>query len=343
MLSFEKYRRQMIDVTITLLPLLAMAWYYYGPWVLILAAVAVLSAVAADYICLLMQGKRRWEKYDFSAAIAGLTFVLMLPASAPYWLAVFGAVFAVVVVRHPFGGCYNTMFNPGITAYAFAVLCWNGLVTKYPAALTELPLTASVEVPLYNSPAYQLMLGGSNNLQWLDALLGNFYGPMGTTCIAVLLCCGLYLIFRKTIMWQVPVASLAIVAAAAWFFPRINGSRMVSVLMELTSGVMLFAILFAASLDNGEIRTSSGKWMYGIILGGFIVLFRQLSNIEVVTPFVIIIMNTIDHRCDAYAGRIFTGFRLAGKGLGKLWKLCIGKIGGKNNRLAQVNGGEERP
>ena len=156
---------------------------------------------------------------------------------------------------------------------------------------------------------------------------------MGTTCIAVLLCCGLYLIFRKTIMWQVPVASLAIVAAAAWFFPRINGSRMVSVLMELTSGVMLFAILFAASLDNGEIRTSSGKWMYGIILGGFIVLFRQLSNIEVVTPFVIIIMNTIDHRCDAYAGRIFTGFRLAGKGLGKLWKLCIGKIGGKITAL----------
>ena len=346
MLSFEKYRRQMIDVTITLLPLLAMAWYYYGPRVLILAAISVLSAVAADYICLLMQGKRRWEKYDFSAAIAGLTFVLMPPASAPYWLAVFGAVFAVAVVRHPFGGCYNTMFNPGITAYAFAVLCWNNLVTKYPAAMTELPLTASVDVPLCNSPAYQLMLGGSNNLQWLDALLGNFYGPMGTTCIAVLLCCGVYLIFRKTIMWQVPVASLAIVAAAAWFFPRINGSRMVSVLMELTSGVMLFAILFAVSLDNGEIRTASGKWMYGVILGGFIVLFRQLSNIEVVTPFVIIIMNTIDHRCDAYAGRIFTGFRYAGKGLGRLWKLCMGKsgkTGGNNNRLVSVNSGEERP
>ena len=61
MLSFEKYRRQMIDVTITLLPLLAMAWYYYGPRVLILAAISVLSAVAADYICLLMQGKRWFD------------------------------------------------------------------------------------------------------------------------------------------------------------------------------------------------------------------------------------------------------------------------------------------
>ncbi len=320
MLSYEKYRRQMIDITITLLPLLVMAWYYYGSRVLIMAAISVVSAIAADYVCLLLQGERWWKKYDFSAWIAGLTYVLVLPASAPYWLVAFGAVFAIVVVRHPFGGHYNTLFNPGLTAYAFVVLCWNNLVTQYPASMAALPLTATVDVPLYNSPAYQLMLGGSNNLQWLDALLGNFYGPMGTTCIAVLICCGIYLIFRKTIIWQIPVSSLAIVAAAAWFFPRINGSRLVSVLMELTSGVLLFSILFAAAVDNGEIQTSAGKWIYGVLLGCFIVLFRQLSNIEVVTPFVLIILNTIDHRCDAYASHIGNGIVWIGKWILQLFQ-----------------------
>lgn len=301
MLSDEKYRRQMIDTTITLFPLLLMAYYYYGLRVLVMAAISVLTTAAADYLCLLLQGKRWWKKYDFAPLIIGLTYVLMLPASAPYWLVIFGALFAIFVVRHPFGGHYHTLFNPALTAFAFVVVCWNSLTTKYPQMFTRIPLTPEAGVPVFDSPAYRLMLGGGENIGLLDALLGNFTGPMGTTCVAVLLCCGAYLIFRGTILWQIPVASLTIVGLAAWFFPRINGSRMVSLLMELTSEVMLFAILFVAAMDNGELRTAAGKWFYGVILGGFIVLFRRFSYIELVSPYAIIIMNTIDHRCDAYA------------------------------------------
>ena len=60
MLPYEKYRRQMIDTVLALLPLLAMACYYYGPRVLIMAAISVGSAAAADYFCLLLQGERWW-------------------------------------------------------------------------------------------------------------------------------------------------------------------------------------------------------------------------------------------------------------------------------------------
>lgn len=294
----------MIDTTITLLPLLVMAYYYYGPRVLVMAGISVISAAAADYLCLLLQKERWWKKYDYTPLIIGLTFVLMLPASAPYWLVVFGALFAVIVVRHPFGGHYSTLFNPALTAFAFLIICWNSLVTRYPAAFTQLPLTPTVETPLFNSPAYLLMLGGSNNISLLDALLGNFNGPMGTTCTAVLLCCGVYLAVRRTIFWQIPVASFSIVAFFAWFFPRINGSRLVSVLMELTSGVLIFSVIFIAAMDNGEITTPFGKWICGILLGGFIVLFRHLSSMELVAPFSVILINALDARCDSYASHI---------------------------------------
>ncbi|MGI5893238.1 MAG: RnfABCDGE type electron transport complex subunit D [Candidatus Merdivicinus sp.] len=304
MLSDTKYRRQMIDTSITLLPLLFMAYYNYGARTLIMAAISIATAGIADYICLLFQGQKWWKRYDFSPFIIGLTYVLLLPASAPYWLVIFGSLFAILVVRHPFGGYYHTLFHPSLTAFAFVVICWNGLVTKYPEISQSLPLTPTVDVPVFDSPAYRLMLGGGMNVDFLDAMLGNFIGPMGTTCTLVLLCCGIYLIFRKTILWQIPVASLSLIAFFAWFFPRINGSRMVSLLMELTSGVLLFSILFIASMDNDEMETSAGKWIYGLMLGGIIVLFRQLSYIELVSPFAIIIMNTVDHRCDAYAATI---------------------------------------
>ena len=216
-------------------------------------------------------------------------------------------VFAVAVVRHPFGGHYNTLFNPAMTAFAFVTICWTDLVTHYPAPFQQLPLTPTVDVPLNSSPAYRLMLGGANSMDVLDALLGNFNGPMGTTCIAVLLCCGLYLAVRRTIIWQIPAAALGVVGLAAWFFPRVNASHEISLLMELTSGVLLFAVIFVAAMDNGEIETAAGKWICGLILGGLVVLFRQLSKIELVAPFAIIIINTIDNRCDSYARCIGRG------------------------------------
>ena len=106
-----------------------MGVYFYGPRVLILTLISVLTALVPDYFCLLMQGERRFRKGDFSALVTGYLFAMLLPASAPYWLVVVGAVFAMAVVRHPFGGHYNTMFNPALTAFAFVTICWTDVVT----------------------------------------------------------------------------------------------------------------------------------------------------------------------------------------------------------------------
>ncbi len=351
--SHAQYRRQMIDTSIALLPILVVSTYFYGLRVLVMAGIGVATAVAADYVCLLFQKETRWKKYDYSAFIAGLTYVLMLPASAPYWLVITGVLFAVVVVRHPFGGHYNTLFNPAMTAFAFVTICWTELVTHYPSPFQQLPLTPTVDVPLNSSPAYRLMLGGANSMDLLDALLGNFNGPMGTTCIAVLLCCGVYLAVRRTILWQIPIASLSVVGFAAWFFPRVNASHEISLLMELTSGVLIFAVIFVASMDNGEIETPAGKWICGLILGGLIVLFRQLSKIELVAPFAIILVNTIDNRCDAYASHIgrgavfclkgiYKGVRLALKSLWDLIVWCFQKVTGACERFVSKPDKDEK-
>lgn len=303
--SEAQFSRQALDTCLALTPLLFMGVYFYGPRVLILTLISILTALVTDYLCLLMQGERRFRKGDFSAFVTGYLFAMLLPASAPYWLVIVGAVFAMAVVRHPFGGHYNTMFNPALTAFAFVTICWTDVVTSYPAPRTVLPLSATVEnVALSTSPAYRLMHGGAENIDFLNALLGNFYGPLGATSILVLLCCGIFLIVRKTIIWQIPVATLGIVALFSLILPRVNASRPTSLILELISGVLLFSVLFVASMDNGELQTTSGKWVYGIILGLFVVLFRHISKIELVTPFAIIIMNAIDHKCDDYAVNI---------------------------------------
>ncbi|MDD6033198.1 MAG: RnfABCDGE type electron transport complex subunit D [Oscillospiraceae bacterium] len=303
------YRKQSRSIFIALLPVLFMSIYYYGLRALLLCGFGAAVSVATDLLCRLLQRKSTREPYDLSAVNTGMMLAMMLPASAPYWLVGAGAFLAIAIVRHPFGGTSATLFHPANTAFAFLLICWTELVTRYPLPRQQLPLSSDTGVTLYSSPAAKLMTGGAERLDWLDILMGNFVGPMGCTCVLILVCCGVFFALRGTILWQIPAASLSVVALFAWLLPRVNSSSFSSVTLELISGTMLFSIFFIASVDSGEIHTGLGKWICGFILGGLIVLLRSLSRTEMVTPFAIIIMNTIDHRCDAYGQNIIALLR----------------------------------
>ena len=300
--AFSRYNKQMTDTVVALVPLLGMAVFHYGTRVLILTAVSMLFAIIADGVFLLLHRERKLKHHDLSVIPIALTFVMFLPATAPYWLAAVGSAFAVAFVREPFGGHYNTLFHPATTAFAFLLICFNTLCTRYPSVMQSLPLDPVVTtVPLYTSPAYRLMLGGAESIDLLDVLLGNFSGPLGTTCILVMACCGLYLMVRKTTSFEIVLAAVATVSLCSYFLPRLlTVSPLTSVKLELSSGAFLFITLFIASVDNGEMQTRLGKITYGVLFGGGVMLFRYLSKIEMVSPFALIIMNALDHRCDDY-------------------------------------------
>ena len=354
MTSAVDFRRQSRSVFAALLPVLFMACYYYGIRALLLGAAAAAPAFAAALLGRRFQRPAWREPWDLSGVNTGLMVALLLPASAPYWLVVVGAIFAMLVIRHPFGGYSATLFHPANTAFAFLIICWPSLVTGYPQPMQQLPL-GKVDVPLYASPAARLMVGGAERLDWMEILMGSFVGPMGATCVLVLLLCGCFLAFRRAILWQVPLAVFGVVALFAWLMPRTGASTFLSVSLELVSGTLIFSTIFVAALDSGEIHTGLGRWLYGILLGLAIVLFRTMSQIELVTPFAIIIMGTLDHRCDAMGAAIrrvlirLTGrtgqltlqlLRQAGGKLAAAGRFCWGKLA---QLLQMLVDGKEKP
>lgn len=326
--TLPKDIRQANGIFIALIPVMLMAVYYYGGRVLALCGAAAGTAVITDFACRLLQRRENRTPYNLSAVNTGILIAMLLPASAPYWLAAAGAFIAVAVVKYPFGGHSGTLFHPANTAFAFLLICWTELVTRYPLPRQVLPYDSSPNVTLYTSPAAKLMTGGAERIDWLDLLMGNFVGPMGCTSVLILFFCGLFLALRGDIHWQIPAAVCGIVTLFAWFFPRVNSSHFSSVTLELATGSLLFSLVFIASADSGEIRTGLGKWICGFILGGIIVLFRVLSRIEMVVPFAVILLNTIDHRCDSYGEKLTsaakalgrTAWRLLKKGLAALWR-----------------------
>lgn len=116
-------QRLMLNVVISLLPCAAAGIYYFGLRAAIVLAVSVVSAVLAELV---------WQKLahqtvrinDFSAVVTGLLLGLCITPSAPWWMVMIGAFFAIIVVKQLFGGIGDNFLNPALTARAVLLASW---------------------------------------------------------------------------------------------------------------------------------------------------------------------------------------------------------------------------
>lgn len=281
----------MTDVIITLLLLYVMAFYYYGVRVILLGALSVATCLAADVLCLLMR-RSRPRLRDLSAVVTGLLLPLLMPASVPYLVVATAALFGIVVAKHPFGGVGHNVFNPAAAGICFAVICFGADVFfAYPPTQEKLPAFGAIESTIVNSPAFTLQLGGVPQLDLSDMALGNFVGPMGATNILVILACLLFLVFRKTIRWEMPVAFFVTAALFAFLFPRADMPRTLSVCYELMSGMLFFGGVFLLGDPVTSPKRGWSKVAYGVVAGIVVMLFRRYGNLEEEFVFAILIMN----------------------------------------------------
>ena len=233
----------MMDVVIALLPLYFMAFYFYGLRALMLGLASVAAAVVSDFVCILLEGKKPYFR-DISSVVTGMMLPLMMSAATPYYVVVSASVFAVVFVKHVFGGVGQSAFNPAAAGFAFAVACWPVQVFSYPAPFSSLEPFGTISAGLSSGPAWNLFQGGVPANDILDLLLGRFLGPMGLTNILVLATCLFYLLFRGAISWQAPAAFFGIMVLAMLLFPRIPESGPMSLVYEATTGMWVFGGIF---------------------------------------------------------------------------------------------------
>lgn len=302
----ETNRSVMADAIIALLPLYLMAFYFYGHRALLLGGCGVLTCVVSDVLCVLFRGQRVNPR-DFSPVVTGMLIPLLLPASVPYHLIVIGGIFAMVFVKHPFGGTGQNLFNPAAAAFALLAISWPEQVFLYPQPLTDLSVLETVR--LVEGPARTMALGGLPVFNVLDLLTGNFAGPMGATSTLVLLTCLVYLIFRKTVSWQTPVSFLAAAALIAYFFPRVEASGLNSVALELCSGTLLLGAIFFLPEPVTSPKRGLAKYFYGITAAVVTMLFRRYGGFEETIMFAILLMNAFVPALDRLSEYILRALR----------------------------------
>ncbi|MBQ7810913.1 MAG: RnfABCDGE type electron transport complex subunit D [Clostridia bacterium] len=267
----------MLDVIIALMPALIMAVVYFGFKALLLAFICTATCVLTEYICRKVM-KRKNTISDLSAVVTGLLLALNLPVDISPFIAVFGCVVAIVVVKQMFGGIGFNFVNPALAARVV-------LMVSFPTAMTTWTNTRFMETVDSVSSATPLA-AGEGAYSYLDLFLGNIGGSMGEVCTLAILLGGIYLVVRRVISPIIPVVYLGTAAVMS----LILGLDPLYQLMS--GGIMLGAVFMATDYVTSPI-IKWGKVIFGVGLGVLTMLIRTYSNLPEGVSFAILLMNIL--------------------------------------------------
>lgn len=272
----------MMDVLIALLPATIAGAYFFGYKAIILIVLTTISTVFIEWIVLKMFNRSGTIK-DLSAAVTGLLIALNLPSTAPWWMAVVAALFAILIVKHPFGGLGHNFINPALAGRVFLYACW-------PVAMTaNYVIPGALDAVSAATPLMLLQEGMLPMKEYLLPLaIGNVGGSIGETSAIALFIGGIYLVARRIIRWRIPVTYILTVFAASFLLGGFD--FMLSFTHVLAGGLMLGAIYMATDYSTSPV-TPNGQFIMGIGCGILTVIIRLYSKSPEGVSFAILLMN----------------------------------------------------
>lgn len=279
--SLDTVRSVMLDVLIALLPAAAWGVYRFGVRALCILLISVTAAVVSETVFQLIMKKPLCAS-DLSAAVTGLLLGLSMPSGVGLWVPAVGSVFAVVAVKQLFGGLGNNIFNPAICARVFLMLCFPAEMTKYVDVKTDLITSAT--------PLVSLKGGVVPSASLFDTVMGNIPGAVGEVSV-IAICAGfVYLLCRRVVKWEIPVAFVGTVVLYSLLFP-ITGNNPASLMYQLCSGGLLLCALIAANDWSTTPVTSGGRFLFGLGCGIITVVIRYYGSYPDGCAFAVLIMN----------------------------------------------------
>lgn len=295
--------RLMLDVVIALAPALIVGTVVLGVRALLLTALSMASAVAAEWLYSVL-AKKRNTLPDCSALVTGMLFAMTLPVTTPWWIVTLGSVFAIVFVKLLCGGLGQNMFNPALTARAFVMLLFPAALTRYTVPGVDGVTTAT--------PLHHMVMPALPEQSVLDMFLGNCPGSVGELSSLALLIGGVYLVVRKVISVRIPAAYLGTVAVVTLVFHKTDSALLWMAYSLCSGGVMLGAIFMATDYATSPV-TPVGQIVYGIGCGVLTVIFRYFGLYPEGVTYAILIMNACAWAIDRYTSPRRFGVKKGGK------------------------------
>jgi electron transport complex protein RnfD len=316
------------DVIIALLPGTGIYVWWFGCGVLVQICLAVVTAAVCEGVVCWLRGKPvRRTLSDLSAIVTGWLLALCVPSLAPWWVIVTGTAFAILLVKHVYGGLGANIFNPAMAGYAVLLISFPGPMTLWPAAN---PATFDAATCLAVIGANSAALDGLTAATALDYVktqlllersLGAMHGESvfgslasnGWEWVAMgYLTGGSWLLWRGVIRWQIPAAMLAALLLAALTFQLVDAQRYASPLFHLFAGATVLGAFFIATDPVTAATSPRGCLVFGTGIGILVYVIRTWGGYPDGVAFAVLIMNLAAPAIDYFAAP-----RVVGTGSGR--------------------------
>ena len=292
----ENVTTVMRDVIIALLPATIAAIYYFRFGAIVNILVAVLGAVAAEYLIQKLMKKPITIK-DYSAAVTGLLLAFNVPSTLPWWMTLIGSVFAIAVVKQLFGGLGHNFMNPALAARAVLLASWPVEMTSWVTTGADAVATATPLAVIKGAEA------GATSASMFDLLIGNVGGCIGETTAILLIIGGIYLIYRGVITYVIPTYYIGTVAVLTFIFSGFDISMLSYNI--LAGGFILGAFFMATDYTTSPV-SKKGQIIYAIGCGLLTAVIRYYGGYPEGVSYSILLMNVATPLIDKYISpRVF--------------------------------------
>lgn len=314
----------MKDVIIAMLPALAYACFNFGLRALTLTAVSVAGCVFFEWLYRRLM-KKPQSIQDLSSVVTGMLLAFVCPVQIPYWMILIGDAFAIILVKQLFGGIGKNFVNPALAGRAVLLASYAGSMTSWvdPAAGKAAIFGSNVDVVTAATPlsymkgtdpaALAESFGNLTSTYGVkEMFLGQIGGSLGEVSALMLIIGGVYLIWRKVINWQTPVAYIGTVAVLTFLFPKAGSSLDWMLYSIFGGGLMLGAFFMATDYATSPV-TKKGQLIFGVGCGLFTVLIRYFGSYNEGVCYSIMVMNLFVPLIDKYTKPVRFGVQKTDK------------------------------
>lgn len=306
----------MLQVLAALVPAAIAHVWFFGPGFIFNLLIATGFAVAGEAAMLGLR-KRGPETglADYSALVTGALLAFALPSLTPWWVTATGALFAVVVAKHLYGGLGFNIFNPAMAGYVVILVAFPMHLNLWVAPrmgdldyqqltiLQTLQFTLTGGLPdsisfdaISRATPLDVMKSGLNNARTASEIraipiMGDF-GGRGWEWIGNFLAIGgFWLMIRKIIRWQIPVGvGLGLLVPATIMYMIDPGSH-ASPGFHLFGGATILCAFFIATDPVSAATSPKGRFVYGIGIGLIIYCVRRWGSYADGVAFAVLLMN----------------------------------------------------
>lgn len=306
----------MLQVLAALVPAAMAHVWYFGPGFILNLLVAALFAAAGETLMLSLRSRRpETGLRDYSALVTAALLAFALPSLTPWWVTATGALFAVIVAKHLYGGLGFNIFNPAMAGYVVILIAFpmhlNLWVAPRMGDLDYQPLTIlqtmyftlSGSLPdgisfdaISRATPLDVMKSGLNNARTVIEIrtipvMGDFGGRGWEWIGNFLFVGGLWLLVKKIIRWQIPVGvGLGLLVPAAVMYMIDSGSY-ASPGFHLFGGATILCAFFIATDPVSAATSPKGRLIYGLGIGLLIYCVRRWGSYSDGVAFAVLMMN----------------------------------------------------